>query len=76
MTQDERWLARYNEVMKFIEDNKRRPSKYNLEERNAWNWLRHTQKQLGAGELKAERGEMFKKLLEMAEQYRRVNQYV
>ena len=39
MTQDEKWLARYNEVMKFIEDNKRRPSKYNLEERNAWNWL-------------------------------------
>ena len=76
MTQDERWIVRYNEVMKFIEDNKRRPSKYNLEERNAWNWLRHTQKQYGAGELKAERGEMFKKLLEMAEQYRRVNQYV
>lgn len=76
MTQDERWNVRYNEVMKFIEDNKRRPSKYNLEERNAWNWLRHTQKQYGAGELKAERVEMFKKLLELAEQYRRVNQYV
>lgn len=75
MTQDERWIVRYNEVMKFIEDNKRRPSKYNLEERNAWNWLRHTQKQYGAGELKTERVEMFKKLLEMAEQYRRVNQY-
>ena len=75
MTQDERWLARYNEVVTFIETNKRRPSKYNIEERNAWNWLRHTQKQLGAGELKPERVEMFKKLLEMAEQYRRVNQY-
>ena len=75
MTQDERWIVRYNEVMKFIEDNKRRPSKYNLEERNAWNWLRHTQKQYGAGELKTERVEMFKKLLEMAELYRRVNQY-
>jgi len=35
MTQEERWLAKYNEVIKFIEDNKRRPSKYNLEERNA-----------------------------------------
>lgn len=75
MTQEERWIVRYNEVMKFIEDNKRRPSKYNLEERNAWNWLRHTQKQYGAGELKAERVEMFKKLLEMAGQYRRVNQW-
>ena len=75
MTQEERWIVRYNEVMKFIEDNKRRPSKYNLQERNAWNWLRHTQKQYGAGELKAERVEMFKKLLEMAGQYRRVNQW-
>ena len=73
MTQDERWIVRYNEVMKFIEDNKRRPSKYNLEERNAWNWLRHTQKQLGAGELKPERVELFKKLLELGEKYRRVN---
>ena len=61
--------------MKFIEDNKRRPSKYNLEEKNAWNWLRHTQKQYGAGDLKVERVEMFKKLLEIAEKYRRVNQY-
>ena len=75
MTQEERWIVRYNEVMKFIEDNKRRLSKYNLEERNAWNWLRHTQKQLGAGELKPERVEMFKKLLELAEQYKRVNQW-
>ena len=41
MTQDERWMARYNEVKAFIEGNKRRPSKYAPEERNAWNWLRH-----------------------------------
>ena len=75
MTQDERWSTRYNEVMEFITVNKRRPSKYNLEERNAWNWLRHTQKQFGAGELKPERIEIFKKLLEMAEQHKRVNQW-
>lgn len=75
MTQDERWLARYSEVMEFIMTNKRRPSKYNPEERNAWNWLRHAQKQFGAGELKPERIEIFKKLLELTEQYRRVNQY-
>lgn len=75
MTQDEKWIYRYNEVIEFIETNKRRPSKYNPEERNAWNWLRHTQKQLGAGELKPERVEMFKKLQELAEQYKRVNQW-
>lgn len=33
MTQDERWLARYNDVKFFIESNKRNPSKYAPEER-------------------------------------------
>ena len=28
MTQDEKWIARYNEVVAFIETNKRNPSKY------------------------------------------------
>ena len=76
MTQDERWNIRYQEVLSFIETNKRRPSKYTPEERNAWNWLRHAQKQYGSGELKAERVEMFEKLLALCEEYRRVNQYL
>lgn len=33
MTQDERWLARYNEVKSFIEMNHRNPSKYYDEEK-------------------------------------------
>lgn len=28
MTQDEKWMAKYNEVKTFIEANKRNPSKY------------------------------------------------
>lgn len=75
MTQEERWLSKYNEIMAFMAENHRMPSKYVPEERNAWNWLRHTQKQYGAGELKPERVEMFKKLLELGEKYKRVNQY-
>ena len=76
MTQDERWILRYNEVKTFIESNKRRPSKYYPEVRNHWNWLRHTQKQYSAGELKEERLAMFEKLMELSEQYKRRNQYV
>ena len=34
MTQDERWITRYEEVKTFIETNKRNPSKYVAEERN------------------------------------------
>jgi len=77
MTQDERWLVRYNEVIKFIEGNKRRPSKYTPEERNIVNFLKHTRKQLNAGLLKAERIEIeeFRKLQVLMEQYKRKNQY-
>ena len=75
MTQDERWLARYNEVMGFLEENHRNPSKYRLEEHDYLNWLKANRKALNAGKMKAERVEKFRKLLEMSEQYRRKNQY-
>ena len=76
MTQDEKWIARYNEVVTFIETNKRNPSKYDAEERGEYyTWLKHNRKQMNAGTLKPERVEKFRKLLELTEQYRRKNQY-
>lgn len=47
MTQDERWLAKHNEIMAFMAENHRRPSKYYLEERNNWNWMRHQTSRCG-----------------------------
>lgn len=42
MTQDEKWKAKYNEVVTFIERNKRNPSKYDAEERGGYyTWLKH-----------------------------------
>ena len=76
MTQEERWIAKYNEIMAFMAENHRRPSKYYLEERNNWNWMRHQQKLMGKGEMKEERIELFEKLLALFGEYRRVNQYV
>lgn len=76
MTQDEKWLAKYNEVKCFIEANKRNPSKYEDSERGLRNWVRHQQKLVNKGELKEERMEIFKDLLELGEKYKRVNQYV
>ncbi len=56
MTQDEKWIARYNEVVTFIETNKRNPSRYDDTERGLYfNWLHHNRKQLNAGTLKPER---------------------
>ena len=61
MTQNEKWLAKYQEVAEFIKTNKRNPSRYDDEERGRYcNWLRHNIKLLKAGRLKAERMEMFR----------------
>lgn len=76
MTQDERWLEKYNEVKNFIEANKRNPSKHNDEERGRFlNWLKHNRKLYTAGQLKSERIETFKRLIELIEQYKHKNQY-
>ena len=76
MTQEERWKARYNEVVKFIETNKRNPSKHRIEEHDMLNWMKHQRKVMNAGELKEPRLSKFKELLELSERYRRKNQYV
>jgi hypothetical protein len=76
MTQDERWLARYNEVVTFIETNKRNPSKHRIEEHDHLNWLKANRKALNAGKMKQERIEKFNELLAKMGAYKRVNQYV
>ena len=75
MTQDEKWKARYNEVVAFIETNKRNPSKHRIEEHDMLNWVKANRKVLNAGRMKTERVERFKELLALMEQYRRKNQY-
>ncbi len=61
--------------MEFIESNHRNPSRHRLEEHNMLNWLKATRKKMNACELKEDRVELFQKLLEMGEKYKRVNQY-
>ena len=75
MTQEERWKVRYHEVKSCIETNHRNPSKYVAEERLMVHFLKRGRKLMNAGELKEPRLEMFKKLLELSERYKRVNQY-
>ena len=76
MTQDERWLARYNEVKTFIETNHRNPSKYYDEEKLMVHFLKRGRKLMNAGELPEERVEKFKELLALVEENKRKNQYV
>ena len=75
MTQEERWVARYNEVKSFIEENHRNPSKYNPEERLMIHFLKRNRKLLNADALSEDRREKFFALLELCEKYKRVNQY-
>ena len=74
MTQEERWIARYNEVKDFIEENHRNPSKYYDDEKLMVHFLKRGRKLMNAGELQEPRLSMFKELLELSEQYKRKNQ--
>ena len=75
MRQDKRWQSRFNEVVTFIEANKRNPSKHRIDEHDMLNWLKVNRKSLNAEKMKLERVEKFRKLLELMEKYKRKNQY-
>ena len=75
MTQEERWLLRYNEVVSFIEANHRNPSKHRIEEHDMLNWVKANRKVMNAGKMKPERVEKFERLMEMMEENKRVNQW-
>lgn len=75
MDQDTRWQTKYNEVKEFISSNHRNPSKYNMEERNMYTFIKHTRKQMNQGLLKVDRIEAFKALLELMEDNKHVNQW-
>lgn len=75
MTQDEKWMARYNEVKSFIETNHRNPSKYYPDEKLMVHFLKRGRKLINAGELQEPRLELFNELLALCEQYRHKNQY-
>ena len=76
MTQDERWQARDDEVVGFIQANHRNPSKYYQEDRQLYTWMKHQRKVMNAGGLKPERVVLFEKLLALCDKYRRVKQYI
>ena len=76
MTQEERWMVKYNEVIDFIETNHRNPSKHRIDEHDYLNWLKANRKTMNAGKMKEPRLGMFKELQALCERYKRVNQYV
>ena len=75
MTQEERWMQRYNEVVEFISTNHRNPSKHRIEEHDMLNWLKANRKLMNKGEMKGKRIDGFNELLAKIEEYKRKNQY-
>ena len=76
MDQETRWMVRYNEVVEFLKQNHRNPSKHRIEEHDMLNWVKHQRKLMNAGELKEPRLSLFKELLVLSEQYKRKNQWI
>ena len=75
MTQDERWIIRYNEVVEFIETSHRNPSRHRIEEHDMLNWLKQQRKLQNAGKLNPSRVEAFKILIALIEENKHINQY-
>ena len=75
MTQDEKWFVRYNDVREFIETNHRNPSKHRIEEHDMLNWVKQQRKLHNARKLNPDRVDAFKKLMDLIEENKRVNQY-
>ena len=75
MTQDEKWMIRYDEVVGFIEANHRNPSKHRVEEHLMLNWVKQQRKLMNAEKLKPERVGKFNELLALIEENKRINQY-
>ena len=75
MTQDEKWQIQYEQMMRFMETNRRRPSKHRLEEHDMLNWFKSTKKRIAKGDYPQDRLEKFAILMEVADKYRRKNQY-
>ena len=76
MTQDDKWLLKYQEVMEFIKTNNRNPSQHRIEEHLLLNWCKHQRKLMNAGTMKDDCAEKFKDLMELSEKFKRKNQYV
>ena len=69
------WHVRYAEALRFVEANRRCPSKYADEQHPVFNWIKYNRKRLAHGLQPATRIERMQQLLTTMERYRRLNNY-
>ncbi len=75
LSRDTAWHVRYAEALRFIEDNRRRPSKYFDEQHPIFNWIKYNRKRMAHGLQPAARAERMQQLLSQMERYKRLNDY-
>ena len=75
MTQNELWNVKYQEILDWIRDNKRNPSKHHIEEHDFVNWIKYNRKIMKVGKMKLDRIPLFNQLLLIIEENKRVNQW-
>ncbi|MBR1410158.1 MAG: hypothetical protein IJ580_03565 [Prevotella sp.] len=75
MKQDDCWQMHYDEIMHFMEQNHRCPSKHRIEDHRMLNWMKYNRKLVSKGQLPADRLKRFNLLLDTAKKYRHINQY-
>jgi hypothetical protein len=54
MTQEERWKKKYQDVMEFMENNHRNPSRHRFEDHELLNWLKANRKKMNAGRCRSQ----------------------
>lgn len=75
LLRDTTWHMNYLEVMQFIEDNRKKPSKYFLEDHKLFYWIKYNKRLMQRGQLPPERHERMAVLLEQLAHYKRINNY-
>ena len=64
-TNEERWMARYRECLRYLEEEGRKPSKHYPEERNLRSWWKYNKKLYNAGRFDPDRLPLFQHLLDL-----------
>ncbi|MBQ9636482.1 MAG: HAD hydrolase-like protein [Prevotella sp.] len=69
------WEKNYQQIIDYMNTHHRRPSKHRPEDHQMLNWLKYNKKRIAKGDMPPEQAAKFQQLLDMAEGYRRVNQF-
>ena len=75
MKQDDRWELHCQEIMNFVKERRRIPSKHYSEDHSMLNWMKYNKRLLRNGTMPAARLARFRELLALADNYRKINQY-